>query len=163
MKSDTSKSAPFSEFMQAALAEAKRGVSRGEGGPFGAVVVKEGKIIARAHNEVVCSNDPTAHAEMVAIRRASVLLKSFHLKGCTLYATGEPCPMCFSAIHWAHLDRVYYCHTKAAAAAIGFDDRFITEIILGEKESPIPFVHTPHTACEKLLLQWYENPGKIPY
>ena len=149
--------------MQAALEEAQKGIEKGEGGPFGAVIVKDGKIIARGHNEVVGSNDPTAHAEMVAIRKASALLKSFKLEGCELYATGEPCPMCFSAIQWAHIDKVYYCNTKADAAKIGFDDTFITQIIRGEVDNPIPFIHTPHTVCGELLTQWFEKPDKIPY
>jgi len=149
--------------MQAALEEAQKGIEKGEGGPFGAVIVKDGKIIARGHNEVVGSNDPTAHAEMVAIRKASTLLKSFKLEGCELYATGEPCPMCFSAIQWAHINKVYYCNTKTDAAKIGFDDTFITRIIRGEVDNPIPFIHTPHAVCGELLTQWFEKPDKIPY
>jgi len=151
------------QYMQAAIEEAKRGIEAGDGGPFGAVIVKEGIIIARGHNEVVKQNDPTAHAEMVAIRKASQKLQRFSLKGCELYVTGEPCPMCFSAIHWAHIDRVYYCNTKADAAEIGFDDSRITEIILGRAPDPIPFIHKPDDACHALFLQWYDDPDKIPY
>jgi guanine deaminase len=150
-------------FMKAAFDEAVIGIAAGDGGPFGAVIVKEGAIIARAHNEVVKSNDPTAHAEIIAIRKAAAKLNDFNLKGCTLYTTGEPCPMCFSAIQWAHIDKVYYCNTKADAAEIGFDDTFITEIITGERENPIPFIHTPQVDCHDLLTQWYETPNKIPY
>ena len=150
-------------FMQAAFEEAKKGIESGDGGPFGAVIVKEGEIIACGHNEVIGSNDPTAHAEMLVIRKASAVLEHFSLKGCTLYATGEPCPMCFSAIQWAHIDKVYYCYTKDDAAKIGFDDTFITEIILGKEKNPIPFVHTPERVCQKLLTQWFENPDKVPY
>ncbi len=149
--------------MQSAWEEAKKGIEAGDGGPFGAVIVKEGKVIARGHNEVVKSNDPTAHAEIMAIRRASAILKDFSLKGCTLYVTGEPCPMCFSAIHWAHIDTVYYCNTKKDAAAIGFDDQFISEIILGKKKDPISFVHTPNEACHILFTQWYEDPDRTDY
>jgi len=153
----------MNRFMKEAFEEARKGIEAGDGGPFGAVIVKDGSIIARGHNEVVGSNDPTAHAEMVAIRKASVLLESFKLEGCILYATGEPCPMCFSAIQWAHIDKVYYCNTKEDAAKIGFDDRFITEIVRGQKKSPIPFIHTPESTCHSLLFQWFDNPDKIPY
>jgi guanine deaminase len=100
---------------------------------------------------------------MVAIRKAAKVLHTFSLEGCTLYSTGEPCPMCFSAIHWAHIDKVYYCNTKAEAADIGFDDAFITEIIQNKKQSPIPFIHTAEQRCKMLLTQWYEKPDKVPY
>jgi guanine deaminase len=149
--------------MQAAWQEAKKGIEAGHGGPFGAVIVKEGEIIASGHNEVIKTNDPTAHAEMVVIRRASRALGRFSLEDCELYVTGEPCPMCFSAIHWAHLDRIYYCNTKADAAAIGFDDAFITEIIEGKRPDPITFEHRPDDACHTLFKQWYDNPDKVPY
>ena len=149
--------------MQAAWEEAKRGIEAKDGGPFGAVIVKEGEIIARGHNEVIKTNDPTAHAEIVAIRRATAKLQNFSLEGCELYVTGEPCPMCFSAIHWAHLDRVYYCNTKSDAAAIGFDDTLITEIILEKVPDPITFKHKPDDLCKKLFRQWYDDPDRVPY
>ncbi len=144
----------MNSFMALAFQEAQEGIDQGEGGPFGAVIVKDGEVVASGHNEVLKTNDPTAHAEMVTIRKASAKLKAFHLQGCTLYVTGEPCPMCFSAIHWAHLDAVYYVTTKREAAAIGFDDTLITEIILGKQRDTIPFVHTPHTEGQKLLNRW---------
>ena len=153
----------MTEFMQEAFVEAKKGIEAGHGGPFGAVIVKEGKIIARGHNEVIKHNDPTAHAEMVTIRKATSILNDFSLSGCTLYVTGEPCPMCFSAIHWAHIDKVYYCNTKEDAAQIGFDDAFITEIIEGKTKDPVSFVHQPDEKCKLLFSEWYENPDKIPY
>jgi len=153
----------MTHFMYEAFKEAKKGIEAGHGGPFGAVLVKEGKIIARGHNEVIKSNDPTAHAEMVTIRKASQILNNFSLTGCTLYVTGEPCPMCFSAIHWAHIEKVYYCNTKQEAEKIGFDDTFISEIIEGKREDPISFIHTPHPLCKTLFLEWYDNPDKIPY
>jgi len=149
--------------MQIAFEEARKGISSGDGGPFGAVIVKHGAIIARGHNEVVRTNDPTAHAEMVVIRKASAFLNTFDLTGCTLYVTGEPCPMCFSAIHWAHIDKVYYCNTKADAAKIGFDDTYITEIILGHIPDPVSFVHMPNKACKQLFYQWNVLPDKVPY
>ena len=149
--------------MQMAYEEAKLGVEARDGGPFGCVIVKDDHIVARGHNEVIKTNDPTAHAEIVAIRKASQALKTFSLEGCALYVTGEPCPMCFSAIHWARIDKVVYCNTKADAAAIGFDDAFITEIILGKKPDPIPFVHQPDDRCSTLFQQWYDDPDKTPY
>ncbi|WP_294957784.1 nucleoside deaminase [Sulfurovum sp.] len=153
----------MAHFMHAAMEEAKKGIEAGDGGPFGAVIVKEGKIIAAAHNEVIKSNDPTAHAEIMAIRKASSKLRHFSLEGCTLYVTGEPCPMCFSAIHWAHIDKVYYCNTKADAAKIGFDDSLITQIILGKQKDPVSFIHTPNQQCQALFTQWYEAPDKVQY
>ena len=150
-------------FMQLAFEEAKKGVLDGDGGPFGAVVVKDGKVIASAHNEVVGTNDPTAHAEMVAIRKAAKILGDFSLKGCELYATGEPCPMCQSAILWARLDKVYYCNTKAQAAEIGFDDTAITEILQEKIPSPIPFIHKEVAQCKELLYLWETKEDKTPY
>ena len=95
-------------FMRIALKEAEKGMEKGEGGPFGAVIVKDGEIISKAHNEVLKTNDPTAHAEMVAIRRASKKLGRFNLSDCDIYSTCEPCPMCFSAIHWAKIKKLYF-------------------------------------------------------
>ncbi len=150
-------------FMQIAFEEAKKGVLSGDGGPFGAVVVKDGKVIALAHNEVVGTNDPTAHAEMVAIRKAAKILGDFSLKGCELYATGEPCPMCQSAILWARLDKVYYCNTKVQAAEIGFDDTAITEILQEKIPSPIPFIHERDSSCQELLYVWRKKEDKVLY
>jgi len=149
--------------MPIAFQEARKGIERREGGPFGAVIVKGGTIIARGHNEVIKTNDPTAHAEMVAIRKASDLLGTFKLEGCILYTTGEPCPMCFSAIHWAHIEKVYYCNTKEDAAKIGFDDTLITEIICGSRDDPIPFLHQADQAGRALLEEWYEDKEQVPY
>jgi guanine deaminase len=151
------------KYLRLAYEEAARGIEAGDGGPFGAVIVKGGEVIATGHNEVVGTNDPTAHAEMVAIRRACAKLGSFSLEGCTLYATGEPCPMCFSAIPWARIDRVVYCNTKRQAAEIGFDDEWITHILTGQRPDPVIFEHRPDAACSELLRKWYENPEKIPY
>ena len=103
------------------------------GGPFGAVIVKDGQIIARGANSVTSTNDPTAHAEVVAIRQACENLQTFQLTGCEIYASCEPCPMCLGAIYWARLDKLYYANTKNDAAAINFDDKFIYE----ELEKPL--------------------------
>ena len=110
------KGSEIERYMQMAVEEAEKGMRKMDGGPFGAVIVRDGEVLAAAHNEVVGSNDPTAHAEIVAIRKACSRLGSFNLEGSILFATGEPCPMCFSAIHWAHIERVYYCNSKDDAA-----------------------------------------------
>ncbi|MGZ3822572.1 MAG: nucleoside deaminase, partial [Mucilaginibacter sp.] len=96
-----------------------------EGGPFGALIVKDGMVVARSANKVISQNDPTAHAEIAAIRLACKELETHNLEGCVIYTSCEPCPMCIGAIYWAHIDMIYYGNTKADAAAIGFDDHFI--------------------------------------
>lgn len=118
-----------SEFMKEAIRLSIANVEEGKGGPFGAVVVKDGKIIARGVNMVTTNNDPTAHAEVVAIREACTILNSFQLDGCEVYTTCEPCPMCLGAIYWARPDKLYYANSKEDAAAIQFDDQFIYEEI----------------------------------
>ena len=112
------------EFMREAIRLSIENVKNG-GGPFGAVIVKDGRIIATGTNRVTANNDPTAHAEVSAIREACLKLDTFDLSGCEIYTSCEPCPMCLGAIYWAHLDRIYYGNNKADAAAIGFDDSFI--------------------------------------
>lgn len=116
-------------FLREAIRLAHEGPAQGAGGPFGAVIVKDSEIVGRAFNCVPSTNDPTAHAEVLAIRDACAKLGSFQLEGCTLYASCEPCPMCLGAIYWARPDRVVYAATHADAAAIGFDDQFIYEQI----------------------------------
>lgn len=113
--------------MEEAIILAKQGMQKNEGGPFGAVIVKDGVIIGRGNNKVLSTNDPTAHAEVVAIKEACRHLNSFQLDGCILYTSCEPCPMCLGAIYWARLDKMYYACTKKDAAGIGFDDAFIYE------------------------------------
>ncbi|MBI5387136.1 MAG: nucleoside deaminase [Verrucomicrobia bacterium] len=115
---------PPSNFMREAIRLSLAGMRRGSGGPFGAVIVRRGEIIARGWNRVTSANDPTAHAEVVAIRRACRKLGVFHLRDCVLYASCEPCPMCLAAICWARIPKVYFANTHADAAAIGFDDEF---------------------------------------
>lgn len=117
------------KFMQEAIKLSVDNVSSGNGGPFGAVIVKDGKIIARGANEVIVTKDPTAHAEVVAIRNACNTLQSFQLSGCDIYTSCEPCPMCLGAIYWARPDRLFYANSKEDAAAINFDDQFIYEEI----------------------------------
>jgi len=134
--------------MDAAISEAEIGVEHKHGGPFGAVVVLDGRIVGRGHNEVLHRNDPTAHAEIQAIREAGAHLGTHSLEGCTLYSTGEPCPMCLAAIHWARLDRVVYAQTRADAEAIGFDDARLFEAM---RNPQMPVEHKPHAGAKKLF------------
>lgn len=113
------------KFMRRAIELSEQNVKQASGGPFGAVIVKDGRIIAESANKVVEQNDPTAHAEVSAIRLACRELNTYDLRGCTIYTSCEPCPMCLGAIYWAHIDTIYYGNTKKDAAAIGFDDHFI--------------------------------------
>ena len=117
------------QFMRRAINLAQRGIDAGAGGPFGAVVVKDGEVVGEGCNQVTSTNDPTAHAEVVAIRNACRSLNSFQLDGCVLYTSCEPCPMCLGAIYWARPLRVFYAATREDAAQIGFDDQFIYEEI----------------------------------
>jgi guanine deaminase len=124
----------MNKYMQYAFEEARKGMRCGKGGPFGAVVVKDGKILCMASNEVLSSKDPTAHAEVTAIRRVCQKLKSYDLSGCVLYATGEPCPMCLSAIVWANIKTVYYASAACEAEKIGFRDSMIYRHLRGEEQ-----------------------------
>ena len=128
------------EFMQQAIALAVENVTSGRGGPFGAVVVKDGKVIATGVNLVTAMNDPTAHAEVTAIRNACAALAAFQLEGCEVYTSCEPCPMCLAAIYWARCEAIYYGNTAADAAKVGFDDAFLYDEMkkpLGERKIPI--------------------------
>ena len=118
-----------SKFMLEAIRLSIDNVEQGNGGPFGAIVVKDGKIIAHGINQVTSSNDPTAHAEVVAIRAACKVLNTFQLNGCEIYTSCEPCPMCLGAIYWARPDKLFYANSKEDAARINFDDQFIYEEI----------------------------------
>lgn len=152
------------EWMREAIRLSVENVESGNGGPFGAVVVKDGKIIARGTNQVTASNDPTAHAEVVAIRKACEVLGSFQLEGCEIYTSCEPCPMCLGAIYWARPDKIYYANTKQDAADIHFDDQFIYE----ELDRPIAErkLFTEQMLREEALVafqKWAESEGKIEY
>jgi len=137
---------------------------RGEGGPFGAVVVKAGRIIARGYNRVTSTNDPTAHAEIVAIRAACGQLADFRLTGCDLYVNCEPCPMCLAAIYWAHIDRVFYAGTKEDAAAIGFDDDFIYhELKLPLPERRLRMTQMLREEAVAVFKEWQAKEDKILY
>ena len=124
----------MNEFMKKAVEEALEGIRKKEGGPFGAVIVKDGVIIAVGNNKVIATNDPTAHAEIVAIRRATEILGRFDLSDCEIYTTCEPCPMCYSAIHWAKIPVMYYGATRKDASDIGFDDKYLYDVLTGAIE-----------------------------
>jgi tRNA(Arg) A34 adenosine deaminase TadA len=115
--------------MAAAIALSSRGLKTGRGGPFGAVVARNGVVVGRGHNRVLADSDPTAHAEIVALRAAARRLKRFHLEGCVLYTSCEPCPMCLAAAYWARIDAIVFGNTRADAAAIGFGDAFLYDEI----------------------------------
>lgn len=134
------------------------------GGPFGAVIVKDGQIIARGVNRVTSNNDPTAHAEVNAIREASKKLGTFDLSGCTIYSSCEPCPMCLGAIYWAHIDKLYYANTKQDAKAIGFDDSFIyDELDLPKEKRKIPTIQLLHDEALEAFNKWRLKDNKIEY
>lgn len=151
-------------FMQIAVKEARQGMQNNEGGPFGAVIVKDGTVISRGHNRVLGTNDPSAHAEIVVIREASSILGTFDLSGCELYATTMPCPMCLSAICWARIGKVYYGTSTEEVASIGFDDGKIYEML--KKDSSASLLEKSNIECEecrKLLVEWEKKPDKIMY
>ena len=152
------------KFMEEAIALSIESVHSGKGGPFGAVIVKNGEIIAKTHNQVTSTNDPTAHAEIMAIRQACQVLQTFQLDGCELYTSCEPCPMCLGAIYWARLDRVYYGNTKADAADINFDDQFIyEELDLPINERRLPMVQMLRDEALQAFQLWSEVVDKIEY
>ncbi len=150
-------------FLFEAVKEAKTGVENNDGGPFGAVIVRNEEIIGRGHNKVLLKNDPTAHAEIEAIRDACKNINSFDLSGCEIYVTAKPCPMCFGAIHWARIDRVYYGVTSQDAAKIGFDDEKFYKIIKGEIPDNIEFIHIECKECLEIFNEWFKNPDKKLY
>ena len=139
-------------------------VRSGNGGPFAAVVVKDGQVIAEGTNRVTATNDPTAHAEIVAIRAACAALGAFQLDGCDLYTTCEPCPMCLGAIYWARPARVYFAGSAADAAAAGFDDAFIArQIALPRAERKIPFIETMREESLECFRVWMEKRDRVEY
>lgn len=155
---------PLEVFMREAISEARLGLAAGKGGPFGCVIVKEGAVVGKGCNEVLLTNDPTAHAEMVAIRRACQYLNDFQLTGCDLYTTCEPCPMCLGAIYWSRPDRVFYAAGREDAAAAGFDDSFIYhELSLRDEQRKIPMIPFMRDEVMELFTLWTHSPFRIPY
>jgi len=151
-------------FMARAIQLSLDNVLSSQGGPFGAVIVKDGNIIAEGVNRVTVTNDPTAHAEVVAIREAGARLRSFTLKDCEIYTSCEPCPMCLGAIYWAHLSRIYFGNLAADASKVGFDDSFIYhEFAQPFPQRKIPMLQMMHEEALAAFRAWQEKPNKIPY
>ncbi|MDH3321868.1 MAG: nucleoside deaminase [Flavobacteriaceae bacterium] len=151
-------------FMNEAINTAIKGMNNNEGGPFGCVIVKNGEIIGRGNNKVTSSNDPTAHAEVEAIREACQNLKNFQLEGCIIYTSCEPCPMCLGAIYWARPDKVFFGSHKTDAANIGFDDAFIyNELPLAYDKRSIPFEQISRNTALKAFKIWKDKEDKTPY
>ena len=152
------------KFMREAIRLSMENVQSGNGGPFGTVIVKNGKIIATGVNEVTKSNDPTAHAEMIAIRNACEKLNSFQLDGCDIYCSCEPCPMCLGAIYWARPKSIYFANSKKDAAEINFDDNVIfQEIKLPIHERKLTTTQLLRNEAQSVFLQWQESENKIEY
>lgn len=151
-------------FMLRAIELAREGMQEGSGGPFGAVVVQNGVIVGEGWNQVLSQKDPTAHGEIMAIRDACHRLGKFHLEGCEIYTTGEPCPMCLGAIYWARLDRIYYGFSIGDAARVGFDDvHFHREIQKPPKERRIPREQLCESDALKLLANYEAIPNRKAY
>lgn len=152
------------KFMQEAIMLSLKGSTGGKGGPFGAVVVKNGEIVGRGFNQVTSSNDPTAHAEVVAIRDACNHLGTFQLEDCDIYTSCEPCPMCLGAIYWARPRKVYYANTREDAAEIGFDDAFIyQEIPLPLHQRKIEMIPLGREEAQKAFQFWKDKSDKTEY
>lgn|ERR1039458_2281518 len=151
-------------FMARAIELSISNVRAGTGGPFAAVIVKAGRIVAEGANLVTSTRDPTAHAEIVAIRTACRELKNFYLTGCILYTTCEPCPMCLGAVYWAHLKQVYFANTRDDAALIGFDDSLIyRELVLPPRSRKIEMTQLMRSQALVAFREWHANPDKLLY
>ncbi len=152
------------KFMDEAIELAIKGVMSDEGGPFGAIVVKDGQVVGKGNNHVTSTNDPTAHAEVMAIRDACRTLNTFQLNGCVLYTSCEPCPMCFGAIYWARLDKVYYSANRHIASYHGFDDSFIyNEVNLSFDKRRIPFINISPEKGIVPFREWEKKDDKVKY
>ena len=152
------------KFMREAIQISIENVKSGNGGPFGAVIVKDGEVIGRGINKVTSTNDPTAHAEIVAIREACQRLNSFQLEGCEIYCSCEPCPMCLSAIYWARPAKIYYANTKKDAASINFDDEFIyAELELAIEQRKLPTIQLLRGEAQIAFSLWRESTDKKEY
>jgi tRNA(Arg) A34 adenosine deaminase TadA len=155
---------PHRAFMRHAVRLSAERMREGAGGPFGAIVVKEGVVVGEGWNSVTSSNDPTAHAEIMAIRRACERLTTFSLAGCDIYTSCEPCPMCLAAIYWARIDRIYFANSREDAAAIGFDDALIYEEVskpIPERMVPTARLHLPE--AQAVFDEWRAKPDKVEY
>ncbi|MFZ9501624.1 MAG: nucleoside deaminase [Beijerinckiaceae bacterium] len=151
-------------FLREAGLLARARMEAGAGGPFGALIVRDGAVIARGWNEVTSAHDPTAHAEIVAIRRACAAAGDFSLAGATIYSSCEPCPMCLAAIYWARLDRLVFANTREEAAAIGFDDALIYEEVPKPVDARrLPTLRLPDAASREAFEAWMRKADKIAY
>ncbi len=151
-------------FLRRAIELSREKMQGGEGGPFGAVVVKDGRIVGEGWNQVTSAKDPTAHAEVQAIRAAARALGDFKLEGCVLYTSCEPCPMCLAAAYWARVDRVVYGNTHEDAAAIGFDDSFLyTEICRPIDQRSMPETRMLAEEAKAVFDEWAAKADKVPY
>ena len=152
------------QFLARAIELAQKGSELGQGGPFGAVIVCDGEIIGEGWNQVVVSRDPTAHAEIVAIRTACAAVDRFHLPNSTLYASSEPCPMCLAAAYWTRIERVVFANSRAEAAAIGFcDDDLYSELNRHFEARRMVMEHRPMPDALVPLQRWASNPDRTPY
>ncbi|MEO5908900.1 MAG: nucleoside deaminase [Ginsengibacter sp.] len=151
-------------FMHEAVLLSENGPKNNEGGPFGCVIVKNDKIIARGNNKVTSLNDPTAHAEIIAIRQACQILETFQLEGCEIYTSCEPCPMCLGAIYWARPEIIYYANTRKDALEIGFDDSFIYDEINADLQMrKIPIINVGREEAKNVFKKWKEKMDKKIY
>jgi tRNA(Arg) A34 adenosine deaminase TadA len=152
------------KFMKEAVLLSESGFQNNEGGPFGCIIVKDNKVIGRGNNKVTSTNDPTAHAEIIAIRDACKTLGTFQLEGCEIYASCEPCPMCLGAIYWARPEIIYYANTRKDAADIGFDDSMIyDEINENIKNRKIKAIHLALKEAKEVFKEWSQKNDKTGY
>lgn len=150
--------------MLKAIELSRKNMQAGAGGPFGAVIVKDGQVIGEGWNKVTSSNDPTAHAEVVAIRNACENAKNFSLEGAEIYTSCEPCPMCLAAIYWARIEKIYYGNTRKDAASIDFDDDFLyQEIPKDTAQRKIAMVQCAHAEALDVFKEWQSKTDKVPY
>jgi len=151
-------------FLREAIRLSRHHMLGNAGGPFGAVMVKDGQIIAEGWNQVTSTNDPTAHAEVVAIRRACAHLQDYRLEGCVLYASCEPCPMCLAATYWARVDRLVFAASRTDAAAAGFDDDFLyQELPLVHSQRKMPTLQAMQAEAQAVFHEWLSKADRIPY
>lgn len=152
------------KYMNEAVALSEKGIHNDEGGPFGCIIVKQDKIIGRGYNKVISTNDPTAHAEIVAIRDACKNLEAFQLEGCELYTSCEPCPMCLGAIYWARPKVIYYANSKEDAKEAGFDDSMIyREMNCDLRHRKIPIIHIGNAEAKEVFRKWENKKDKKAY
>jgi guanine deaminase len=151
------------KLMKRAVAQACLGMRKNHGGPFGAVVARSGEIIAKAHNRVLKTNDPTAHAEVVAIRRAAKKLGTFDLSDCEIYSTCEPCPMCLAAIYWANIKKVFYGCTRKDAEKIGFRDKRLYDLMKKRKSPAVDKIKLERGECLKPFREWTRKKDRTNY